>query len=360
VADAPLRTDGSTITALVHGRTDIGRAREHNEDAFVAADFATLTPLEPLPAALRFGVDRPGPLLMVADGMGGAAAGEIASAMAVTAVLETLGETDYAAAASDPDLFAAALRGVLETVNGQIHNHATANLAHRGMGTTATLAVTVGDTLYVAQVGDSRAYLVRNGEARQLTKDQSLIQKLIDDGELTPEEAERSERRNIILQALGPEPLVRVDVTHQRLRRGDAVIICTDGLSGLVSATELARAADEEPTVADVCDRLIGAANTAGGFDNITVVAARFDGAALASAAAGDEVGYRPVGGVTTSIWRATPAAALARILTPAGGPAVDATPERAAVQRSVGPIYALLALAVVVLAVLAVLRLVP
>lgn len=359
MADAPLRTDAPAITALVHGRTDIGRAREHNEDAFIAADFSTLGALEPLPATLRFGADRPGPLLMVADGMGGAAAGEIASAMAVSAALETLGETDYAAAATDPDLFAAALRGVLETVNERIHTHATANLAHRGMGTTATLAVTLGDTLYVAQVGDSRAYLVRNGEARQLTKDQSLIQKLIDDGELTPEEAERSERRNIILQALGPEPVVRVDVTHQRLRRGDAVIVCTDGLSGLVSATDIARAADEEPTVADVCDRLIGEANGAGGFDNITVVAARFDGAALTSPAAGDEVGYRPVGGVVTSIWRATPAAALARILTPAGTPSVDTTPQRPLPQRSVGPIYALLAVAVVVLAVLAVLRLV-
>ena len=357
--DAPIPSDAPSITALVHGRTDIGRAREHNEDAFVAADFATLAPLAPLPAALRFGATGAGPLLMVADGMGGAAAGEVASAMAVSAVLDALRETELTAAAADPDLFAASLKGVLEAATQRIHTHATANLSHRGMGTTATVAVAVGDTLYVAQVGDSRAYLVRNGEARQLTKDQSLIQKLIDDGELTPEEAERSERRNIILQALGPEALVRVDVTHQRLRRGDAVIVCTDGLSGLVSATELARAADEEPTVADVCDRLIGAANAAGGFDNITVVAARFDGSALASPGASDEVGYRPVGGVTTSIWRTTPAAALARILTPVGQPTVDSTPDQRPPARSVTPIYALLAVAVAVLAVLAVLRLV-
>jgi protein phosphatase len=359
VDDAQPPSDAASITALVHGRTDIGRAREHNEDAFVAADFATLAPLDPLPATLHFGVLEPGPLLMVADGMGGAAAGEIASAMAVDAVLDALGGADLSSAAADPDRFAAALRAVVESANERIHSHAVANLAHRGMGTTATVAVTVGDTLYVAQVGDSRAYLVRDREARQLTKDQSLIQKLIDDGELTPEEAERSERRNIILQALGPEALVRVDVTHQRLRRGDAVIVCTDGLSGLVSASEIAGAAVDEPTVADVCDRLISAANAAGGFDNITVVAARFDGAGLASPTTGDEVGYRPVGGVVTSIWRATPAAALARILTPASVPTVDSIPEARVTRRSVGPVYALLAAAFLVLAVLAVLRLV-
>jgi protein phosphatase len=355
--DAPLPASDATITAHVHGRTDIGRAREHNEDAFVAANFETLAPLEPLPSALTFAVDQPGTLLMVADGMGGAAAGEVASAMAVSAVLDAFRENDFAAAVVHPDLFATALREVVESANERIHSHASANTAHRGMGTTATVAIAIGDTLYVAQVGDSRAYLVRDGEARQLTKDQSLIQKLIDDGELTPEEAERSERRNIILQALGPEALVRVDVTHQRLRRGDTVIVCTDGLSGLVSADELASAAAESATVAEICDRLIDAANDAGGYDNITVVAARFDGPALTDPVADDEVGYRPIGGVPSSIWRATPVAALARILTPPTVPTVDSAPHRPLPRRSAAPVYALLAVAVLVLAVLAAIR---
>ena len=99
------------------------------------------------------------------------------------------------------------------------------------MGTTATVAGVLGDTLYLAQVGDSRAYLVRNGVARQITKDQSLMQKLIEAGELTEEEAEQSERRNIILQALGPEPTIKVDLTHQSVRRGDTLVLCSDGLS---------------------------------------------------------------------------------------------------------------------------------
>jgi protein phosphatase len=102
------------------------------------------------------------------------------------------------------------------------------------MGTTLTAAALLGDTLFLAQVGDSRAYLIRNGSAQQLTKDQSLMQRLLDAGEITPEQAETSARRNIILQALGPEPSVKVDITHQPVRRGDLLLLCSDGLSGQV------------------------------------------------------------------------------------------------------------------------------
>ena len=108
------------------------------------------------------------------------------------------------------------------------------------MGTTATVAGVLGDTVYLAQVGDSRAYLVRGGIAAQITKDQSLMQKLVEAGELTQEEAEQSERRNIILQALGPEPNIKVDLTAQQLRRGDALVLCSDGLSGQVKPEEIA------------------------------------------------------------------------------------------------------------------------
>ena len=147
------------------------------------------------------------------------------------------------------------------------------------MGTTATIAGLLGDTLYLAQVGDSRAYLVRDGVAQQITKDQSLMQKLVEAGELTEEEAELSERRNIILQALGPEPLVKVDLTHQQVRRGDVLVLCSDGLSGPVRTTDIARVVEEEPDLVNVCKKLIDLANEAGGPDNITVIAVRFDGA---------------------------------------------------------------------------------
>jgi protein phosphatase len=146
--------------------------------------------------------------------------------------------------------------------------------------------------LYLAQVGDSRAYLVRDGVARQITRDQSLMQRLVDAGELTQDEAERSERRNIILQALGPEPSVKIDLTHQRLSRGDTLVLCTDGLSGLVRADEIAEVITQIPDLAAACQELIDRANEQGGPDNITVIAARFEGEGLAVAEPHDRVGH--------------------------------------------------------------------
>ncbi|MGQ0650533.1 MAG: PP2C family protein-serine/threonine phosphatase, partial [Gemmatimonadaceae bacterium] len=151
----------------------------------------------------------------------------------------------------------------------------------------------LGDTVYLAQVGDSRAYLVREGIARQLTKDQSLIQKLVEAGEMTEAEAEQSDRRNIILQALGPEAHIKVDLTHQQVRRGDVLILCSDGLSGLVRGDEIARAVREEPDLLSACSRLVTIANELGGPDNITVVAARFDGAGLKRPMPEDPVGHQ-------------------------------------------------------------------
>ena len=141
-----------------------------------------------------------------------------------------------------------------------------------------------GDTLFLAQVGDSRAYLLRDGVMQQLTKDQSLMQKLVEAGEITPEQAETSVRRNIILQALGPEASVKVDLTHQPIRRGDLLLLCSDGLSGQVRTPELAAATTQASDLAALCRELIARANATGGPDNITVVAARFDGQGLADA----------------------------------------------------------------------------
>jgi protein phosphatase len=149
------------------------------------------------------------------------------------------------------------------------------------MGTTATVAAILGDTLYLAQIGDSRAYLVRRGTAHQLTHDQSRVQALVDAGILTPEEAEKSSERNIILQALGPEPKVDVDLTRQQLRRGDVVVLSTDGLHGVVSPAEIASlAAPTDPAAA--CRALVELGNNRGGPDNITVVIMYIDGADLA------------------------------------------------------------------------------
>ena len=160
------------------------------------------------------------------------------------------------------------------------------------MGTTVTAAGIFASDLYLAQIGDSRAYLVRGNEAIQLTKDQSLMQRLVDAGELTEDEAEQSERRNIILQALGPDPRVKVDLTRQTLRRGDTLIICSDGLSGLVRREELPAMVARNPELADLCSALIDLANERGGPDNITVVAAHFEGQGLPEPSEAEDVGY--------------------------------------------------------------------
>ncbi len=293
------------ILVHVYGRTDVGRAREHNEDAFAVADLTTGT-VSLTPESRTYPVGERGLLFMVADGMGGAAAGELASAMAVDVVLEELKSRWGASPRQDVETFATGLRASTETANSRIHRFATDHPEHRGMGTTATIAGLLADTLYLVQVGDSRAYLVRDGIARQITKDQSLMQKLIEAGEITAEEAEQSERRNIILQALGPEALIRTDLTHQRICRNDTLVLCSDGLSGQMRIDDIAQAIAGEASLDASVGRLIDLANANGGPDNITVVAARFDGDGLAIPTAADPVGHAvfplPGGDVTPQV----------------------------------------------------------
>jgi serine/threonine protein phosphatase PrpC len=290
--DRPSTGGEPRVVARVFALTDVGQKREHNEDTFLVADLdaGAAVDFERAPRAME--ANAHGLLFMVADGMGGAASGEIASGMAADAVLDVLRERWREQAVPTADAFVSALRDATTDANNRIHSFARANPEHRGMGTTATVAGLFGDTIYVAQVGDSRAYLLRDGQAIQLTKDQSLMQRLVEAGELTPEQAEASERRNIILQALGPEARITIDLTHQQLRRGDTLILCSDGLSGLVKADELARIASEAPDPSVVCRQLVARANELGGPDNITVVAAQFDGSALGFIGEGDAVGY--------------------------------------------------------------------
>ncbi len=280
------------IVVETFAQSDVGRSREHNEDAFVVVNLSEAQPVH-FDAVLKQSADRQGTLFMVADGMGGAAAGELASATAVDVVVRYLREHWSGASVENPTDFVRALAKATEVANSAIFAYAGEHPELRGMGTTATLAGLLGDTLYLVQVGDSRAYLVRDGLAFQLTKDQSLMQKLLEAGEISEHEAEFSERRNIILQALGPEAQVRVDLTFQKVRRGDVLILCSDGLTGLVKPEMIGRAVLEEADLSRACNRLIGVANDLGGPDNITVVAARFDGEGLQPPTAVDEVGHR-------------------------------------------------------------------
>jgi len=229
----------------------------------------------------------------VADGMGGAAAGELASEMATDTIYAQMVKMWGGEGERTSQRFAYRLKEAVEVANSHIHAYAKAHPEVRGMGTTTTAVGVLGDHVYLSQVGDSRAYLIRDGAAVQLTKDQSLMQRLVEAGELTEEEAAQSERRNIILQALGPDAKVKVDLTHQELRRGDVLVLCSDGLSGQVKKEEIAEIAGNAPDLQAACERLIALANERGGPDNITVIVARFDGDGLAPPDAREEVGHQ-------------------------------------------------------------------
>ncbi|HEY6808323.1 MAG TPA: Stp1/IreP family PP2C-type Ser/Thr phosphatase [Gemmatimonadales bacterium] len=280
------------VKVRLFAKSDVGKTREHNEDCFLVADLTRKD--ASLDSAVReHDLGERGTLLVVADGMGGAAAGEVASQMATDSIYRHLEQMWVTEKEPTPQRFAYRLKEAIEVANTRIHVYAKEHPDVRGMGTTTTAAGVFGDHVYLTQVGDSRAYLVRAGTAIQLTKDQSLMQRLVEAGELTEEEAAKSERRNIILQALGPDPKIKVDLTHQELRRGDTLVLCSDGLSGQVKKEEIGQIATEETDLEKICDRLITLANARGGPDNITVVVARFEGDGLRNSGEAEAVGHQ-------------------------------------------------------------------
>jgi len=282
------------IRVEVFGKSDLGRTRDHNEDRFLVADL-TRKSASLLPEVRQHDIGPRGTLLVVADGMGGAAAGELASEMATDTIYDHLVKTWNAEHEVTPQRFAYRLKEAVEVANANIHAHAKAHPEVRGMGTTTTAAGVLNDHLYRTQVGDSRAYLIRGGQAHQITKDQSLMQRLVEAGELTEEEAAQSERRNIILQALGPDPKVKVDLTYQEVRRGDILVLCSDGLTGQVKKDEIGKIVTGAKDLSSACEQLIALANERGGPDNITVVIARFDGDGLRFSGSGtqEDVGHQ-------------------------------------------------------------------
>ncbi len=271
-AEFPALPDG---TLEIAGRTDVGLVREHNEDSFLFGDLVSGKCVnENDSPPLR--VEAVPSVMMVADGVGGAASGEIASTMATKIAYDYLHERWQRGGLRGTVIVADALQQSLFAANKAIHSHAVDNRSHHGMGTTATLALTVNGMIYFAQVGDSRAYIIRGGTAKQMTKDQSLVQRMVDAGKMTQEQAEKSEHRNIILQALGPEEAVVPELTRDRLIDGDVVLLCTDGLSNQLSSAEIVKRVAENPDLDAVCMALVQRALETGAPDNVTVVAARY------------------------------------------------------------------------------------
>jgi serine/threonine protein phosphatase PrpC len=226
--------------------TDTGLQRRANEDSLLVRS----------------------PLFVVADGMGGAQAGEVASRVAVETFRDGLGD------GSDAER---SLVEQVEQANARINELSHTNAEHAGMGTTIT-AVYVGEQeVSIAHVGDSRAYCLRDGELLRLTEDHSLVDELIREGKLTPEEAEEHPQRSVITRALGPEPYVEVDVRSFRGRPGDVYLVCSDGLTTMLSEGELLDILLSHKLLPDAGAGLIVAANAAGGKDNITVILFRLE-----------------------------------------------------------------------------------
>jgi PPM family protein phosphatase len=226
--------------------TDTGRQRRANEDSLLARS----------------------PLFVVADGMGGAQAGEVASRIAVESFRHGLDDP------SEPEL---ALSTLALEANTRIHELSHSNAEQAGMGTTLT-AVYVGEReVAIAHVGDSRAYCLRDGELLRLTDDHSLVDELVRQGRLTPEEAVEHPQRSVITRALGPEVTVEVDTRSFRARAGDVYLLCSDGLTTMLGEDELAKVLLANPRLSDAGEALIAAANQAGGRDNITVVLLRVE-----------------------------------------------------------------------------------
>jgi protein phosphatase len=234
--------------AAAAGLSDTGRKRRRNEDAFVC---------------------RP-PLFAVADGMGGAQAGEVASRLAAAVLHEAPGG----------GLGEATIAALIEEANRRVWQRSTEDTSHSGMGTTITVALAdaAAGTVAFGHVGDSRAYRIRDGALEQLTQDHSLVAELVRSGRLSPEEAETHPQRSVITRALGTEPAVEVDLFTVEAHSGDLYLLCSDGLTTMVPDAEIRTLAEERRDDLDAAARaLVAAANAAGGEDNVTVVVFALD-----------------------------------------------------------------------------------
>ena len=229
------------------GKTDPGRVRRRNEDAFV---------VDP-------------PLFAVADGMGGAQAGEVASRLAAAAFREYR-EADGLAPEER-------VQAIIKEANRRIYDRARTDSEVSGMGTTVTAALLSDGDVVIGHVGDSRAYRIRDGSLEQLTDDHSLVADLMRSGRLTPEEAEGHPQRSVITRALGTDPDVDVDTLVIEAAAGDLFLLCSDGLSTMVSEEDVLRTVERASTLDEAARDLVRAANTGGGEDNVTVVLFRLE-----------------------------------------------------------------------------------
>jgi len=252
------------VQIVSSGLSDVGRVRTNNEDSFRIVE------------ALN--------LFILSDGMGGEAHGEVASAMAVDVInkvceseKEDSGATVLDEAQANISSQTRRLKGAVAQANFQIFQAAQKNPEQRGMGATIT-ALWLKDTLLsIAHVGDSRAYLLRSGNLQQLTNDHSLVAEQVRRGLITPQQAEESEMQSVLLRALGAHPEVEIDTDEVEIIPRDVLLLCSDGLTRMVTEPEIAGALQAETVPSAAAERLIALANENGGIDNVTVIVVRFE-----------------------------------------------------------------------------------
>lgn len=262
------------------GRTDVGRLRQHNEDSFMVADLSNHR-RNLLPEVRRHRIGGKGTILVVCDGMGGAAAGEMASQTAVDTMFSELCRLDEN---TGLEQMVARIAKSLSAANKRIFNLAKRDASRIGMGTTCSLAAIFNGALLAAQVGDSRVYVIRGDRIVQVTKDQSLLNQLLDTGQIEEKDIPNFQHSNVILQALGVVEQVNPVFTMVELARDDVVLVCSDGLTGpLADQTILETVKAFPDDLVELCKCLTNKANEAGGPDNITVLAAQVRGPGLPS-----------------------------------------------------------------------------
>ena len=239
--------------------TDVGSVREHNEDSYLVKEYGDAA------------------LFAVFDGMGGAQAGEAASAMARDEVEKYFDGFFREGGRTEPAAIQAALASAADRANFKVFSLATTDATYEGMGTTMVAALCIADKVYVANVGDSRAYLLDKDGAMQITRDHSFVQYLVDIGKITPEEARTNPKKNIITRAVGVDKEVSVDVSvlEKKQYKGKTLLLCSDGLSGYFDAPALAEFCRVHADCESMARAMVDAANAAGGSDNITAIVAK-------------------------------------------------------------------------------------
>ncbi len=258
----------------VFARTEVGCARERNEDSFLVLNLGS-GESGLLPEARTQPLVPPGLLVGVCDGMGGAAAGDVASKMAVAALEQVMRR---ASSLHTPEAAEAALVHAVATANRTILDYAKAHPDKRGMGTTMTAAVLAGPDVVIVQVGDSRAYLKRGYTLQQLTMDQNVVGQMIASGRISPDQARNVKQRNMLLEAIGVQEKVGPDLVRVRVQPGDTLMLCSDGLTGPLEDRRLLELMLQHDEPVRACRALTEAACAAGGPDNVTVIAIRFSG----------------------------------------------------------------------------------